>query len=56
MALNKNEKKYLADLVKKNLEHFLRVQKQLVDVDVSFLKAEHEVGDFLKGLLNKLEE
>lgn len=54
MVLNKNEKKYLASLVEKNLEHFRKEQKQLVDVDVSFLKAEHNFGDFLEELLKKL--
>lgn len=54
MALNKNEKKYLAGLVKKNLEHLKKEQQLLVDVDVSFLKAEHSVEDFLEELLKKL--
>jgi len=56
MVLNKNEKRYLANLVKKSLEHFRREQSQLVDVDVSFLKAEHNFGDFLEELLEKLGE
>ena len=55
MALNKNEKKYLSQVVRKELEHFRKEQKPLVDVDVSFLKAEHELGDFLEDLLKKLD-
>lgn len=54
MLLNKDEKKFLADLVKKNLESVRARERLLVDVDVSFLKAEHNLGDFLEGLLKKL--
>ena len=54
MRLNNDEKKFLAVLVKKNLEEFKARERLLVDVDVAFLKAEHNLGDFLGGLLKKL--
>lgn len=56
MALNKNEKKYLAEMVRKDLEHFRKTEQSLIGVDVSFLKAEHKFDDFLADLLKKLED
>ena len=56
MLLNKNEKKYLAELVQKQLEHVQKDKKRVLEGDVAFLKGEHELEDFLKGLQKKLGE
>lgn len=71
MVLNKNEKKYLAAMVRKELaalkkvakattqedlhQLFLASHKDLLHDELKFLKAEHQVEDFLKDLLKKLE-
>jgi len=54
--LTNDEKNYLKDLVKRELELFKKEQKMTVLwSELSFLKAEHEYGHFLEGLLEKLE-
>ena len=52
--LTKNEKKYLAEIVRKNLEHLKKDNAVVQGANLSFLKAEHELEDFLKDLLKKL--
>lgn len=54
--LTKDEKSYLKELVKRELEHFKRDGKAASqDAAVGFLKAEHNYGHFLEGLLEKLQ-
>lgn len=48
-----NEKQYLRDLVKRELEEFRKVEK--MPGNVAFLKAEHEYDHFLERLLEKLK-
>lgn len=54
--LTKDEKNYLKELVKRELEHFKRDGKTASqDAAVGFLKAEHEYGHFLENILVKLQ-
>lgn len=53
---SKDEKEYLKELVKRELEHFRNEEKAVAtDSSVKFLKAEHETGHFLEELLKKLQ-
>ena len=54
MRFNKNELVYLTSLVRKDLEHVRKDKKAVLETDVSFLKAEHELEHFLADLVNKL--
>lgn len=52
-----DEKKYLRELVKKELEHFKKEKKTLfIAMPVQFLKGEHDYQHFLENLLKKLED
>ena len=54
--LTSDEKKYLRELVKKELDAFKKEQRTLfIDIAVPFIKAEHDYGHFLEGLLKKLK-
>jgi len=54
--LTNDEKSYLKELVKRELEHFKRDGKAASqDAAVGFLKAEHEYGHFLENILEKLQ-
>ena len=51
-----DEKEYLKDLLKRELEHFRKEEKTVASGSaVRFLKAEHEYGHFLEKLLEKLK-
>jgi len=51
-----DEKKYLKELLKRELDSFRKGQKTTAnDSAVGFLKAEHEYGHFLEKLLEKLQ-
>ena len=51
-----DEKEYLKELIKRELEQFRKEGKTAsMDAAVRFLKAEHEYGHFLEGLLEKLQ-
>ena len=53
---SEDEKAYLKELVKRELEHFKREEKTVAaESRVKFLKAEHETGHFLEELLKKLQ-
>ena len=53
--LTKDEKSYLREIVKRELESFKKDEKPAsYDAAVSFLKAEHEYGHFLEKLMEKL--
>lgn len=50
------EKEYLRDVVKRELEAFRKQEKTVaLGSAVRFLKAEHEYGHFLERLLEKLK-
>lgn len=54
--LTPQEKKFLKELVKRELEHYVREKKTLlVDVPVSFLKAGHDYKHFLDEIIRKLD-
>ncbi len=54
--LTKDETNYLKALVKRELEHFKKEGKPASEeASIYFLKAEHEYGHFLEGLLEKLQ-
>ena len=54
--LTKDEKSYLKELVKRELERFKREGKPASEeAAVRFLKAEHEYGHFLEKILEKLQ-
>lgn len=56
MSLTKNEKAYLKEVVKKELEHFAREKKTLLtNLPPQFLKGEHDYQHFLENLLKKLD-
>ncbi|VVB81153.1 Uncharacterised protein [uncultured archaeon] len=52
-----DEKEFLRDMVKRELEHFKKEQKIPGDLEASvrFFKAAHEYGHFLEQLLAKLK-
>ena len=51
-----DEKQYLRELLKRELESFRKDQKTAAhDAAVRFLKAGHEYGHFLEKLLEKLQ-
>jgi len=51
-----DEKEFLKDLVKRDLEHFKKEEKTVaMESALKFLKAEHEYGHFLEKLLEKLQ-
>ncbi len=51
-----DEKEFLKELVKRELEHFKKEEKTVVmSSALKFLKAEHEYGHFLENLLEKLQ-
>lgn len=51
-----NEKEFLKEIVKKELESFKKTQKAAsMGAALKFLKAEHEFGHFLEALLKKLQ-
>lgn len=52
--LSPQEKKYLKTIVEKELAHFAKEKKTLMDVPVSFLKGEHDYTHFLEELIEKL--
>lgn len=54
--LNQDEKRYLRELVKRELERFRQEKKMLfIDMPLPFLKGEHEYVHFIEGILKKLE-
>jgi len=54
--LTQDEKNYLKELVKRELDKFSKEGKAAsYDVAVKFLKAEHEYGHFLEELMEKLK-
>ncbi|MEM3154534.1 MAG: hypothetical protein QW165_03130 [Candidatus Woesearchaeota archaeon] len=54
--LTKDEKEYLKELVRRELEHFRKDGKiASQDATVRFLKAEHDYGHFLEKILEKLK-
>ena len=54
--LTDNEKEYLRMIVERELEAFKKNEKSTArESSVNFLKAEHEYGHFLEGLLEKLK-
>ncbi|MBI4148689.1 hypothetical protein HY490_05340 [Candidatus Woesearchaeota archaeon] len=53
--LTPDEQQFLRSLVIENLKHFRKEKKLLTDVDVSFLKAQHQLEHFLVDLAKKLE-
>ncbi len=53
--LTKQEKEYLAELLKKELKHFNQEGKTAMDSAPGFLKAEHEYKHFLENLLKKIK-
>lgn len=52
-----DEKQFLKELVKRDLENFKKSQKIPGDMEASvrFFKAAHEYGHFLEKLLEKLQ-
>jgi hypothetical protein len=56
MALTKDDKMVLRELVKQEMETFEKTQKSLfVGMPLTFLKGEHEYKHYLEKLLKKLE-
>jgi len=56
MTLTKDEKEYLKEIVKKELDKLKAEQKALfIGMSPNFLKGEHEYKHFLENLLKKLE-
>ena len=54
--VSKQQKEVLRALVQKELDHVRRDNKTiLLEMNLSFLKAEHEVEDFLEALLKSLK-
>lgn len=55
--LTRNEKDYLANVLKGELAKFREDKKPLfLGMSMQFLKAEHEYEHFLEDLLNKLKD
>jgi hypothetical protein len=52
--LSPQEKKYLKTIVEKELAHFAKEKKTLLNPPVSFLKGEHDYTHFLEGIIKKL--
>lgn len=51
-----DEKEVLRELLKREIEHFKKEESTVaMGSAVKFLKAEHEYGHFLEGLLDKLK-
>jgi len=51
-----DEREFLKELVKRELEHFRKDEKTAgMDAALKFLKAEHEYGHFLENLLAKIK-
>ncbi|MBD3304639.1 hypothetical protein GF343_05845 [Candidatus Woesearchaeota archaeon] len=56
MALTRDDKKVLREMVKHELANFEKTQKSLfVGMPLTFLKGEHEYKHYLEKLLKKLE-
>ena len=54
--MNNQQKEVLRVLVQKELEHLRKDKKtMLLEANLPFLKAEHEVEDILEGLLKELK-
>lgn len=51
-----DEKEFLKELVKREMEHFKKEEKTVaMESALKFLKAEHEYGHFLENLLAKIK-
>ncbi len=55
MRLTPSEKNCLRVMLQKELKHWKRERKTLIDLPISFLKGGHDYKHFIEGLIKKLK-